>query len=76
MCNITHDKEPFLSHPRRKSREVCVARYDAKSVNLLVLVHDVHRVDDQGAVGRVLAAGVGELLHGGYAVAVEDRLPI
>src|SRR5690606_38018629 len=55
------DRQSLLADARRQAGEVAVAGDDAEAVQVAA-VHQVHRVDDQRAVGGVLAGGVVELL--------------
>ena len=69
-----HDEEAFLADARRQARVVAVRRHDGEPLDQPA-VHDVHGVDDQGAVGGVLAHGVAELLDGLHGVHVQGVLP-
>jgi hypothetical protein len=57
------DPQPRLADTHRQAGEVAVRRHDAKPAHA-ARVQQLHRVDDERAVGRVLAARVLELLHG------------
>lgn len=70
----TIDDEAGLADPRGQAREVAVARDKAEAVEA-VRVQQVHRVDDHGGIGRVLALGVGELLDRLDRVVQERFLP-
>src|SRR5690606_37853416 len=66
--------QALLADARRQPGEVAVAGDDAEAVQVAA-VHQVHRVDDQGAVGGVLAGGVVELLDRGDRVGQQPVLP-
>lgn len=57
-----------------QARVVAVARHDAESVHAL-LVQNVHRVDDQRRIGRVLACRIGVLLNGRDGVLQQHLFP-
>jgi len=69
-----HDESPFLADARGQAGVVAVAGDDAEALDQFT-VHDVHGVDDQGAVSGVLAHGVAELLDGLHGVVVQGVLP-
>ncbi|MNZ89696.1 hypothetical protein D3C78_1086310 [compost metagenome] len=69
------DGQPFLAQARGQAGEVAVAGDQAEAVETAG-VEQVHGVDDQRAVGGVLAAGVGELLHRLDRVVQQHLLPL
>lgn len=68
------DGKPLLADAHGEAGEVAVARDEAEAVEA-ARVKQVHGVDDHGAVGGVLAGGVGELLDGLDRVLEEAFLP-
>ncbi len=67
--------EALLADARRQPREVAVAGHQAEPVHRAA-VEQVHRVDDQRAIGGVLAGRVAELLDGLHRVRQQLRLPL
>ena len=55
-------RKAALADAARQAREIAVARHEAEALDR-VRIEDVHRVDDHGRVGGVLADGVAELLN-------------
>jgi hypothetical protein len=70
----THHEQAAFLNASRQRREVGVARHDAEAVDQAG-VKQVHRVDDHGAVGGVLAADDAELLERPDRVIEQVRLP-
>src|SRR5690606_30995461 len=66
--------QALLADTRGQAGEVAVAGNDAETVEI-ARVHQVHRVDDQRAVGGVLAGGVVELLDRRDRVGEQAVLP-
>jgi hypothetical protein len=70
-----HNELPVLPQAVREARVVAVAAHDAEAVHR-AQVQQVHRVDDQHRVGRVLALGVLELLYRADGCPVQGVLPL
>lgn len=64
---------PLAPQAERQWREVAVGRHQAHAIEL-PRVHQVHRVQAQRDVGRVLARGVGEEMHRLDGVVVQHGL--
>ena len=71
----TQNRQPFLSNPRCESGEVAIAADKAKPVKFPG-VEQVHCIDDERDVRRVLSWRVGELLNGFDGVFLEDLVPL
>src|SRR5262249_15260514 len=56
------DNQPRLANSRRQPRKVTVARHDAEAVEFL-RVEQIHRIDNQGTVGRIFSDCITELLN-------------
>ena len=70
----THHEDARLTDACRQPRVIRIGRDETEPVHYGG-VHDVHRVDDHGAVGGVLADGVAELLNGLERVEVQRLFP-
>ena len=55
-------RQPFFTQPHRKSGEIAVAGDQAKSVEF-TRVQQIHRINNQRAVGCILTGGIGKLLN-------------
>jgi hypothetical protein len=74
MLAEPEDLESGFPQAHGQPGEVAIARDEAEAVKALG-VQEVHRVDDQRAVRRVLARGVRELLDWLDSVALQHLLP-
>lgn len=70
----SHHKDARLADAGGKPRVIAVARNEAEAIHHAG-VQDVHRVDDHGAVCRILANGVTELLDWLEGVEIKCVLP-
>src|SRR5690606_27384922 len=68
------DIDPLFPDPRGEAGEVGIRRHQAETVEPPGM-EEVHRVDDEGDVRRVLARRVGELLLGEDGVTLQHLLP-
>src|SRR5471030_2307898 len=55
------DRHPFLAQASSQPGEIAVAGHQAKAIEP-ARIEQVHRINDQRAVGGVLALGISELL--------------
>ena len=69
-----HHEETLLADTVCQARVVAVTGHDTEAVHES-RVQEVHGVDDERSVSRVLGTGVGELLDGSDGVVVEPLLP-
>ncbi|SOY52707.1 hypothetical protein CBM2592_A280128 [Cupriavidus taiwanensis] len=66
--------EPFFPNACCQTCKIAVAGHQAKTIEPSG-IQQVHSIDDEGAICRILPGGIGELLHRFDGVFVEHLLP-